>query len=88
MQASYLIIDSCSCPSLLPDRHFDDPLPLHLAYTRGAERFRGWEYEGSAERALFIEDKDKEYGGSLYNMGHVGKLSRAPTSPRDRAHNH
>jgi len=82
IQASYLIIDFCSCPSLLPDRHFDDPLPLHLVYTKGAEKFRGWEYEGSAERALFIEDKDKEYGGSLYNMGNVGRLSRVPTSPR------
>jgi len=82
IQASYLMIDACSCPSLLPDRHFDDPLPIHLPYTVGAERFRGWEYEGSAERALYIEDRDKEYGSSLYTMGHVGRLSRVPTSPR------
>ena len=59
MQVGYLIIDHTETPELLKDCYWDDCIPREIPYTKGAEKFRNTEFQGSAESTLLVKEIDK-----------------------------
>eukprot|EP00092_Neocalanus_flemingeri_P105954 GFUD01135879.1.p1 GENE.GFUD01135879.1~~GFUD01135879.1.p1 ORF type:complete len:716 (-),score=153.40 GFUD01135879.1:269-2416(-) len=83
IQVAFLIVDHEYEPELLKDRFWDESIPTELVYTRGAEKYKNLEFEGSAERSLKIKDCDKEYGHVTHSRGQAGVvLSRMPSVVR------
>ena len=43
----------------MKDRYWDECIPREIPYTKGAEKFRKTEFQGSAEKTLLIKEVDK-----------------------------
>ena len=44
---------------MMKDRYWDECIPREIPYTKGAEKFRKTEFQGSAEKTLLIKEVDK-----------------------------